>query len=163
MLPKHLDEKVARLHLDALGVKLTELTAEQAAYLGVPVEGPYKPDHYRYLEMTTPPERVESGDEGNHPPGGGIDTRAELTRQITPDSPALRRSLCGGRRTRTGSGGCNGRVGGNGVTWKRLLLHPPAGDPKRAKFGLQTVVTNLARPYDCSLRRARTSTTASCR
>ena len=47
-LPKHLDEKVARLHLDALGVKLTKLTDTQAAYLGVPVEGPYKPDHYRY-------------------------------------------------------------------------------------------------------------------
>ena len=47
-LPKHLDEKVARLHLDALGVKLTELTKEQAAYLGIPVEGPYKPDRYRY-------------------------------------------------------------------------------------------------------------------
>ena len=48
VLPKHLDEKVARLHLDALGVKLTELPPEQAAYIGVPVEGPYKPDHYRY-------------------------------------------------------------------------------------------------------------------
>jgi adenosylhomocysteinase len=48
VLPKHLDEKVARLHLDALGVKLTMLTKEQAAYLGVPVDGPYKPDHYRY-------------------------------------------------------------------------------------------------------------------
>ena len=48
VLPKHLDEKVARLHLDALGVRLTELTPEQAAYIGVPVEGPYKPDHYRY-------------------------------------------------------------------------------------------------------------------
>ena len=48
VLPKHLDEKVARLHLDALGVKLTTLTDEQAAYIGVPVEGPYKPDHYRY-------------------------------------------------------------------------------------------------------------------
>ncbi len=48
VLPKHLDEKVARLHLDALGVKLTTLSAEQAAYIGVPVEGPYKPDHYRY-------------------------------------------------------------------------------------------------------------------
>ncbi|MBO4207564.1 adenosylhomocysteinase [Micromonospora echinofusca] len=47
-LPKHLDEKVARLHLAALGAKLTELTKEQAAYLGVPVEGPFKPDHYRY-------------------------------------------------------------------------------------------------------------------
>jgi adenosylhomocysteinase len=47
-LPKALDEKVARLHLDALGVKLTELTKEQAGYLGIPVEGPYKPDHYRY-------------------------------------------------------------------------------------------------------------------
>ncbi len=48
VLPKHLDEKVARLHLDALGVKLTTLTKEQAAYIGVHVEGPYKPDHYRY-------------------------------------------------------------------------------------------------------------------
>ncbi|GAB3703840.1 adenosylhomocysteinase [Nocardiopsis oceani] len=47
-LPKLLDEKVARLHLDALGVKLTELTKEQAAYIGVDVAGPYKPDHYRY-------------------------------------------------------------------------------------------------------------------
>ncbi|WP_166849810.1 adenosylhomocysteinase [Isoptericola sp. BMS4] len=47
-LPKVLDEKVARLHLDALGVRLTELSTEQAAYLGVPVEGPYKPEHYRY-------------------------------------------------------------------------------------------------------------------
>jgi adenosylhomocysteinase len=48
VLPKHLDEKVARLHLDALGVKLTTLRPEQAAYLGVDVDGPYKPDHYRY-------------------------------------------------------------------------------------------------------------------
>jgi adenosylhomocysteinase len=48
VLPKHLDEKVARLHLEALGVGLTELTAAQAAYLGVPQEGPYKSDHYRY-------------------------------------------------------------------------------------------------------------------
>jgi adenosylhomocysteinase len=48
VLPKHLDEKVARLHLDALGVRLTQLRPEQAAYIGVPVEGPYKPDHYRY-------------------------------------------------------------------------------------------------------------------
>jgi adenosylhomocysteinase len=48
VLPKHLDEKVARLHLDALGVSLTEMTPEQAAYIGVPVEGPFKPDHYRY-------------------------------------------------------------------------------------------------------------------
>jgi len=47
-LPKHLDELVARLHLDALGVKLTELTPRQAGYLGVPVEGPFKSDHYRY-------------------------------------------------------------------------------------------------------------------
>jgi adenosylhomocysteinase len=47
-LPKHLDEKVARLHLDALGVRLTELTPSQAAYLGIPADGPYKPDHYRY-------------------------------------------------------------------------------------------------------------------
>jgi adenosylhomocysteinase len=47
-LPKHLDEKVARLHLDALGARLTELTPAQAAYLGVPKDGPYKPEHYRY-------------------------------------------------------------------------------------------------------------------
>ena len=48
VLPKQLDEKVARLHVEALGAKLTELRAEQAAYIGVPVEGPYKPDQYRY-------------------------------------------------------------------------------------------------------------------
>ena len=47
-LPKRLDEKVARLHLDKLGVKLETLTQRQADYLDVPVEGPYKPDHYRY-------------------------------------------------------------------------------------------------------------------
>ena len=48
MLPKHLDEEVARLHLDKLGVKLTRLSKQQAEYIGVPQEGPYKPDHYRY-------------------------------------------------------------------------------------------------------------------
>ena len=48
VLPKYLDEKVARLHLDALGVRLSVLTKEQASYIGVPVDGPYKPDHYRY-------------------------------------------------------------------------------------------------------------------
>ena len=48
VLPKHLDEKVARLHLDALGVHLTELTKQQAEYMGVDVAGPFKPDHYRY-------------------------------------------------------------------------------------------------------------------
>jgi adenosylhomocysteinase len=48
VLPKHLDEKVARLHLDALGVRLTELTKHQAEYLGVDVAGPYKADSYRY-------------------------------------------------------------------------------------------------------------------
>ena len=48
MLPKALDEEVARLHLDHLGVKLTKLTAKQAEYIGVPIEGPYKPEHYRY-------------------------------------------------------------------------------------------------------------------
>jgi adenosylhomocysteinase len=48
MLPKHLDEEVARLHLEHLGVELTELSPEQADYIGVPVDGPYKPEHYRY-------------------------------------------------------------------------------------------------------------------
>ena len=48
VLPKHLDEKVAALHLDKLGVKLTTLNQRQADYIGVPVEGPFKPDHYRY-------------------------------------------------------------------------------------------------------------------
>ena len=47
-LPKHLDEKVARLQLKKLNSQLTALTAEQAAYIGVPQEGPYKPNHYRY-------------------------------------------------------------------------------------------------------------------
>ena len=48
MLPKILDEEVARLHLDKIGVKLTKLSKEQADYIGVPVDGPYKPNHYRY-------------------------------------------------------------------------------------------------------------------
>ena len=48
VLPKKLDEEVARLHLARLGVTLDKLTKEQAAYLGVPQEGPFKPDHYRY-------------------------------------------------------------------------------------------------------------------
>jgi adenosylhomocysteinase len=48
VLPKHLDEKVARLHLEKLGVRLTKLSKTQADYLGVPVAGPYKPNHYRY-------------------------------------------------------------------------------------------------------------------
>jgi adenosylhomocysteinase len=48
VLPKHLDEKVARLHLEKLGVKLTTLSPEQAAYIGVKEEGPFKPEHYRY-------------------------------------------------------------------------------------------------------------------
>ena len=47
-LPKYLDEEVARLHLEKIGVKLTTLTKAQAEYLGVPVGGPYKPEHYRY-------------------------------------------------------------------------------------------------------------------
>ena len=48
MLPKKLDEEVARLHLDKLGVKLTKLMPKQADYLGIKIEGPYKPEHYRY-------------------------------------------------------------------------------------------------------------------
>jgi adenosylhomocysteinase len=48
ILPKHLDEKVARLHLEKIGVKLTVLDQEQADYIGVSTDGPYKPEHYRY-------------------------------------------------------------------------------------------------------------------
>jgi len=48
MLPKHLDEKVAKLHLEKIGVELEVLSQDQADYIGVPVEGPYKPDYYRY-------------------------------------------------------------------------------------------------------------------
>jgi adenosylhomocysteinase len=48
ILPKHLDEKVARLHLERIGVKLSKLDPEQAAYIGVKPEGPFKPEHYRY-------------------------------------------------------------------------------------------------------------------
>ena len=48
VLPKHLDEKVARLHLDRIGAKVTELSDEQADYIGVAKDGPYKPEHYRY-------------------------------------------------------------------------------------------------------------------
>ena len=48
VLPKNLDEMVARLHLEKIGAKLTELTSDQADYINVPMEGPYKPNHYRY-------------------------------------------------------------------------------------------------------------------
>ena len=48
VLPKKLDEEVARLHLEKIGVKLTRLTKAQSEYLGIPIEGPYKPEHYRY-------------------------------------------------------------------------------------------------------------------
>ena len=48
VLPKHLDEEVARLHLDKVGARLTRLSQRQADYIGVPLEGPYKPDRYRY-------------------------------------------------------------------------------------------------------------------
>jgi adenosylhomocysteinase len=48
MLPKHLDEKVAKLHLERLGVELTELESDQADYIGVEVKGPFKPEYYRY-------------------------------------------------------------------------------------------------------------------
>ena len=48
VLPKHLDEKVARLHLAKIGVELDELTEEQSSYLGIPKNGPFKPEHYRY-------------------------------------------------------------------------------------------------------------------
>jgi adenosylhomocysteinase len=48
ILPKHLDEKVARLHLDRIGVKLSKLDPEQASYIGVSPDGPFKPEHYRY-------------------------------------------------------------------------------------------------------------------
>jgi adenosylhomocysteinase len=48
VLPKHLDEKVARLHLDQLSAKLTKMSPDQASYIGVHVDGPYKPNHYRY-------------------------------------------------------------------------------------------------------------------
>ena len=48
ILPKKLDEKVARLHLDKLGIKLTKLTNEQAKYIGLDIDGPFKPEHYRY-------------------------------------------------------------------------------------------------------------------
>ena len=48
ILPKHLDEKVARLHLGRIGVKLTQMSREQADYIGVPQDGPFKPEHYRY-------------------------------------------------------------------------------------------------------------------
>jgi adenosylhomocysteinase len=48
VLPKHLDEKVAALHLEKLGVKLTKLSPRQSSYIGISAEGPFKPDHYRY-------------------------------------------------------------------------------------------------------------------
>jgi adenosylhomocysteinase len=98
-LPKHLDEKVARLHLDALGVKLTELTQEQADYIGVPVDGPYKPDHYRYCD--------HGGGPVDHLGGAGcpgldrqlhLDGRSAPTHRWTPPHghlPQVRASVVG--------------------------------------------------------------------
>ncbi len=78
VLPKHLDEKVARLHLDALGVELTELRPEQAAYIGVPVEGPYKVDHYRYrsAQLTPAPSVPSAGRAASSRAGPGRRRRA---------------------------------------------------------------------------------------
>jgi adenosylhomocysteinase len=80
VLPKHLDEKVARLHLEALGVKLTTLSESQADYIGVPVQGPYNPDHYRYW-------RARGRPRGGRPRGSGAGARS--------DAPALDRDAPG--------------------------------------------------------------------
>ncbi len=60
ILPKALDEKVARLHLGRIGVKLTELKKEQADYIGVAIEGPFKPEHYRYCRRISRPSGTDS-------------------------------------------------------------------------------------------------------
>jgi len=62
ILPKHLDEKVARLHLEKVGVRLTTLTQDQADYINVPVDGPYKQDHYRYARLVCAPSRFDSSE-----------------------------------------------------------------------------------------------------
>src|SRR5690606_3051949 len=80
MLPKQLDEEVARLHLEKIGVKLTKLTQEQADYIGVPVEGPYKPQHYRYC----PAPRHETGRPAA--PGSFLSTPSRMS-SVSPPVP----------------------------------------------------------------------------
>ncbi len=98
MLPKTLDEEVARLHLDHVGVKLTKLTKEQADYLGVPVDGPYKPNHYRVPEPDSQLVRVKG------PPSGGPFFVVVSAFRRTPSSPAEAGTLCTGSVSRRSAG-----------------------------------------------------------
>ena len=98
VLPKHLDEKVARLHLDALGAKLTELTPEQAAYIGVPVEGPYKPRPLPLLGSAGSPIRASPRRRGPDRVGRRADAGPPL------DPRAVRGAS--GRSTACGSAAC---------------------------------------------------------
>jgi len=82
---KHLDEEVARLHLDKLGVRLTTLTEQQASYLGVPVEGPYKPDHYR--TRTKPAVPPAGPSLAGRRPGAGAPEDPGRRSPYTPRSP----------------------------------------------------------------------------
>jgi hypothetical protein len=74
VLPKHLDEKVAALHLPKLGAKLTKLSADQAAYINVPVTGPFKPAHYRYgpKHLSRPPTHTHSHTHMSLAPDGAL-------------------------------------------------------------------------------------------
>jgi hypothetical protein len=162
--PKHLDEKVARLRLDALGVKLTEMTPEQATDLGVPVDGPYKSDHYRYewVRRPQPWERVgpaviegigaQSREAPARKPSGGVDALALLAvRHASSTSPIGRWRVVGlsplsavpvGQRHFTGSAAEQSR---------RLSgrTYSPGPAPMHASSrGAQALFFRLAAPAD---------------
>jgi len=94
MLPKKLDEEVARLHLAKLGVKLTKLTDEQAKYIGVSVDGPYKPEHYRYRRSLTSNSELRTQNEGGAEDRAALVCAAATThafiRRLFPAASAIR-------------------------------------------------------------------------
>ena len=124
VLPKHLDEEVARLHLDALGVELTVLTQEQADYLGVPVEGPYKSDLYRVLSRHGSSERRSEPPHPHRVRGSCTSARLPLATWITPVRRRTRRKdACSSStttlRSQRCSASCCGRRGSTARVCRR--------------------------------------------
>ena len=124
ILPKHLDEEVARLHLAHLGVKLTKLTPEQAAYIGVPVEGPYKPEHYRYRRVASLPVGQGAGRVASLPVGQG---QGESLRFLSGRGPGESLRSLSGR----GPGGSLRFLSGRG---QGRSLRSPSGRVGHARY-----------------------------
>jgi adenosylhomocysteinase len=137
VLPKHLDEKVARLHLDALGAKLTELSPDQAAYIGVPVEGPYKSDHYRYRgpPVGDPRSHARPGRASAGRVGRGSDAGPALAPRALRRRGAARGRQGRGLSARDGRDGQPDARAGRRRRARRALLGQPADRPGRGGGG----------------------------